>query len=72
MARLPDDLPPQPPLTEAELEDLREHLSKLTPHHVSIEYQMAYMECRMFVSSLPPPAAVQRLVHIYKQLWKWR
>jgi hypothetical protein len=72
MARLPDDLPPPPPMTEADLEDLRQHLAKLTPHHVSIEYQKAYMECRMFGSSLPPTAAIQRLVQVYKQLWKWR
>jgi hypothetical protein len=72
MDRLPDDLPPPPPLTEAELEDLRQHLSKLSPHHVRIEYQKVYMECRMFGDKLPPPSAVQKLVQIYKQLWKWR
>jgi hypothetical protein len=72
MARRIDMKPPDRPLSAQELKQFREHLAKLTPHHVSIEYQRIYMECRMFGSTPPPPAAVQQLVQVYKQLWKWR
>jgi hypothetical protein len=59
-------------MTPGELKRFADHLATLTPHHVSIEYQRVYMSCRMFGQSLPPPASVQQLVQIYKQLWKWR
>jgi hypothetical protein len=72
MARRPDLNPNEAPLTPAELKNFREHLAKLSPHHVSIEYQRVYMDCRMFGKELPSPKAIQQLVQIYKQLWKWR
>jgi hypothetical protein len=59
-------------MTAQELKHFREHLAKLSAHHVSIEYQRVYMDCRMFGSRLPPARAIQELVQIYKQLWRWR
>ncbi len=72
MARRPDTTAPDRPMTVEELKRFRDRLAQLTPHHVSIEYQRVYMECRMFGEALPPAAAVQQLVQVYKQLWKWR
>jgi hypothetical protein len=72
MGRPPDKTPPVPPMTPAELKSYRDHLAKLSPHHVSIEYQRVYMDCRMFGSHLPPARAIQELVQIHKQLWRWR
>lgn len=72
MAIRPKFKPPDKAMTPAELKQFRERLATLTWHHVSIEYQSAYMECRMYGSGLPPPAAVQKLVQIYKQLWRWK
>jgi hypothetical protein len=72
MGRPADKLPPDHPMGIEELNDLRRRLSQLSPHHVSIEYQKAYMDCRMFGNALPPARAIQELVQIYKQLWKWR
>jgi hypothetical protein len=71
MARARDSQPPERPMTPQELEEFRESLARLSPHHVSIEYQRVYMECRMFGTTLPPARAIQQLVQIWKQLWKW-
>jgi hypothetical protein len=72
MAKRPGFEPPKHPMTTSELKRFQERLATLTPHHVSIEYQSVYMDCRMYGSALPPPAAIQKLVQIYKQLWKWQ
>ena len=72
MARPRDYQPLDPPLTPEELKRFREHLSKLSPHHVSIEFQRVYIDCRMYGTALPSPRAIQQLVQIYRQLWKWR
>jgi hypothetical protein len=72
VARRPDFTPPDKPFSAEELKRYAETLAKLTPHHVSIEYQRLYMECRMFGTTLPPAKAIQQLVQIWKQLWKWR
>jgi hypothetical protein len=72
MARRPDSKLPDKPLSPEELDRFREQLSRLTPHHVNIEYQRVYRECRMFGTELPPASAIQQLVQIYKQLWRWR
>jgi len=72
MARRPDMQASPRPMSAEQLKQFRERLVKLTPHHVRIEYQSVYQDCRMFGEELPPPAAVQQLVQIYKQLWKWR
>ena len=72
VARRPDFTPPDRPLSTDELKRYAYGLAKLSPHHVQIEYQRVYMECRMFGTALPPARAVQQLVQIWKQLWKWR
>jgi hypothetical protein len=59
-------------MTPQELKRFCERLAQLTSHHVSIEYQRVYMDCRMYGSHLPPARAIQQLVQIYKQLWRWR
>ena len=63
---------PDRPLTEPELENLRQNLAKLSEDSVRREYNQAWEECRLKHSRLPSPKAVQRLVQAWKQLWKWR
>jgi len=72
VAYRPDFEPPDKPLSAEELKQYAASLAKLSPHHVQIEYQRVYMECRMFGTVLPSAKAIQQLVQIWKQLWKWR
>ena len=59
-------------LTAAELKELNEHLSRLSPQHVQDFYQRAYEECRIVYTRVPNPKAIQSLVQAWKLLWKWR
>jgi len=63
---------PDRPLTEAELENLRQNLARLSEDSVRREYDQAWEECRRKGDRLPPPKAVQRMVQAWKQLWRWR
>jgi hypothetical protein len=36
------------------------------------QIEEAHKECAMVGDRLPPPSAMQRLVQVYKLLWKWR
>jgi hypothetical protein len=47
-------------------------MSRLSPQHVQEFYQRAYEDCRMRYTRLPSPKAMQTLVQVWKQLWKWR
>jgi hypothetical protein len=42
-------------LTSAELKELRENLSRLSPQHVQEFYQRAYEDCRMIISCQDDP-----------------
>ena len=59
-------------LTAAELKELRENLSRLSQQHVEDFYRSAFEDCRMVFSRVPNPKAIQTLVQVWKQLWKWR
>jgi hypothetical protein len=72
MARPPERDTDEDVLTAAELKELRENLSRLSPQHVQDFYQRAYEDCRMIYTRLPSPKAIQTLVQVWKQLWVWR
>ena len=59
-------------LSPEELKQLRENLSRLSPSHVEDFYRTAYEDCRMVFNRVPNPKAIQTLVQVWKQLWKWR
>ena len=59
-------------LTADELNQLRENLSRLSQQHVEDFYRTAYEDCRMVFNRVPNPKAIQTLVQVWKQLWKWR
>ena len=59
-------------LTAEELKQLRENLSGLSPSHVEDFYRTAHEDCRMVFNRVPNPKAIQTLVQVWKQLWKWR
>jgi hypothetical protein len=59
-------------LSAAELKELRENMSRLSPQHVQEFYQRAYEDCRMIYTRVSSPKAIQTLVQVWKQLWKWR
>jgi len=59
-------------LTAEELKQLRQNLAHLSPSHVQEFYQRAYEDCRMTYTRVPNPKAIQTLVQVWKQLWKWR
>jgi hypothetical protein len=58
-------------MTEQELAELHRRLSLLSPFHVQEEYRAQIERCR-FQSEVPPPYVIQRLVTIWKVLWKQR
>ena len=72
MARRPDPVEYDRPLTEPELKDRMHQLSMLSPHHVADAYRRAYEACRMDGERLPRASSVQELVAAWKLLWKWR
>lgn len=73
MARRPEfPPPPERPMTDEELVDLRRSLSMVSPYHVVQAYRDAYEKCRMDGDRLPSARAVQELVTAWKLLWKWR
>jgi hypothetical protein len=72
MARRPDPVEYDRPLTEPELKDRTHQLSMLSPHHVADAYRRAYEACRMDGERLPRASSVQELVAAWKLLWKWR
>jgi hypothetical protein len=59
-------------MTPEELERLQREFAKLSEYSVQQEYKRAYEACRMEGERLPRPRAIQELVQIWKQLWRWR
>lgn len=59
-------------LSEAELKQLRENLSRLSAQGVQDFYDRAHDDCRLIYTRLPSPRKIQTLVQVWKQLWKWR
>lgn len=58
-------------MTENELADLKRRLSLLSPQHVQEEYKAQVERCRL-QGEVPPPYMIQRLVTIWKVLWKMK
>jgi hypothetical protein len=72
MARRPDPVEFDRPLTEAELKERVRQLSMLSIHHVADAYRRAYEACRMEGDRLPRASAVQELVAAWKVLRRSR
>jgi hypothetical protein len=58
-------------LSQEEIEALQRRLSLLSPAHVREAYLAQIERCRL-EREVPPPYAIQRLVTIWKVLWKRR
>jgi hypothetical protein len=58
-------------MTEQELAELQRSLSLLSPVHVQEEYRAQIERCKL-QSDVPPPYVIQRLVTIWKVLWRQR
>ena len=59
-------------MTPRDVEDLRASLSRLSIDAVRHVYNTAYARCRMVNDRVPSARAMQELVQVWKQLWKWR
>jgi hypothetical protein len=59
-------------LSEEDLKQLRENLSRLSPQGVMDFYNRAHEDCRVNYTRIPSPRKMQTLVQVWKQLWKWR
>jgi len=68
MARRPDPVEFDRPLTEAELKERVRQLSLLSTHHVADAYRRAYEVCRMEGDRLPRASSIQELVATWKVL----
>ena len=71
MARRPER-EPSDALSEQDLKQLRENLSRLSPQGVRDFYDRAHEDCRLIYTRLPSPRKIQTFVQVWKQLWKWR
>ena len=60
------------PLTEPELQELRQNLARLSESGVENAYREAYRQCELRGNQLPKPVAMQQLVQAWRQLWTWR
>jgi hypothetical protein len=58
-------------MTEDEMARLKRRLCLLSPTHVQAEYQAQIERCRLH-GDVPPPCVIQRLVTIWKVLWKMK
>ncbi len=70
MARRPER-GPSDALSEQDLKQLRENLSRLSPQGVRDFYDRAHEDCRLIYTRIPSPRKIQTLVQVWKQLWKW-
>jgi hypothetical protein len=70
MARRPEF--PAKAMTREELKELRRSLSLLSPHTVRDNYNELLASCRLRDGTPPPPRTMQRLVTLWKILWRWR
>jgi len=59
-------------LSEQDLKQLHENLSRLSPQAVRDFYDRAHEDCRLIYTRLPTPRKIQTLVQVWKQLWKWK
>ncbi len=59
-------------LSPADLQHMREGLSRLSIEAVRHAYQTAYARCRMVNDRVPSARSMQELVQAWKQLWTWR
>lgn len=59
-------------LSPADLQQMRERLSRLSIEAVRHAYQTAYARCRMVNDRVPSARSMQELVQAWKQLWIWR
>jgi hypothetical protein len=69
---MPDRRNHDAPLTDAELKQLRNNLSKLSPPSVIDFYRTAHRDCS--IERKPNAKAIQSLVAAWKVLrrWNWR
>lgn len=70
MARRPEF--PAKAMTREELKDLKRSLSRLSPYTIRDNYAEALETCRLRGETPPPPRTMQRLVTLWKILWRWR
>jgi hypothetical protein len=59
-------------MTREELKEPRRSLSLLSPHTVRDNYIELLASCRLRDGTPPPPRTMQRLVTLWKILWRWR
>lgn len=59
-------------LSPADLQQMREGLSRLSIEAVRHAYQTAYARCRMVNDRVPSACSIQELVQTWKQLRMWR
>jgi hypothetical protein len=59
-------------LSEGDLKQMRENLSRLSLEAVRHAYQTAYARCRMVNDRVPTARSMQELVQAWKMLWGWR
>lgn len=74
MPRQPEKppVPEEQPLTEEDLKNIRQGLSRLHVSLVQDQYREVHRHCEMIGDKLPSPKAIQHLVQIYQCLWKGR
>jgi hypothetical protein len=70
MSRQPEF--PAKAMTREELRELKRPLSLLSPHTVQDTYTELLASCLLRDGTPPTPRTTQRLVMLWKILWRWR
>jgi hypothetical protein len=66
---MPDD---EDPMTREEAERYQRNLSMLARSHVEEAYRAAFSDCALINGKLPGASTIQRLLCVWKVLWRWR
>jgi hypothetical protein len=63
---------PNEPMSKEEVERLKHNLSLMAKPHVEQAYRQAFCECALVNGRIPNPSTIQRLLCIWKILWRWK
>jgi 2-keto-3-deoxy-galactonokinase len=58
-------------LSREQAEQYQKRLAMLSEAHVEDAYRKAFSDCALTDGKIQAPSAIQRLLYIWKVLWKW-
>jgi hypothetical protein len=59
-------------MSREDAEKYQHHLQQLSKPHVEDAYRNAFSDCALMSGQPPTPRTIQRLLCVWKVLWRWR